>query len=126
MKYKLSNKELDVMQVLWAADTDLCITDFIRRNPELSTSTVQVALRSLLKKSYIRVTNIVQHGKVFARTYLPCFTEADYMMEQLRASSLSQDVFIAALVQKEDDPETLATLEKLIAEQRERLMKKDE
>ncbi|MCI7180167.1 MAG: BlaI/MecI/CopY family transcriptional regulator [Schaedlerella sp.] len=50
MKYKLSHKEVYVMQILWAAKEELSITDFIQRDPELSTSTVQVVLRSLLKK----------------------------------------------------------------------------
>lgn len=123
MKYKLSNKELDVLHILWAAGTDLCITDFIKQDPELSTSTVQVTLRSLLNKSYIRVANIVQHSKVFARTYLPTFTEEDYLVEQIHNSSISMEDFIAAMVQKEESPEVLEELEKIIAKQKEAVKK---
>ena len=126
MKYKLSNKELDVMRILWATKTDLSITEFIQQDPSLSTSTVQVALRSLLKKYYIRVANIVQHSKVLARTYLPCLTETEYMMDRFRESSLKTDTFFAALVEEEEDAETLDAMERIIARQKEKLLKKDD
>lgn len=120
MKYKLSHKELDVMQTLWASEKALSSTDFIQINPALNPNTVQAALRTLLHKSYIRVTGMEQHNKVFARTYLPCFTETDYMMEQFRESSIKTDAFFAALVKKED-MDTLDELEKIITRQKELL-----
>lgn len=123
MKYKLSNKELNVMQVLWAAGTNLSVTDFMKRDSSLNMNTVQAALRTLLRKDYIRVAGIEQHNKVFARTYLPCLTETEYMMEQFQESSLKTDAFFAALVEKED-LETLDELEKIIARQKERLKRK--
>ena len=126
MKYKLSHKEVYVMQILWAAKEELSITDFIQRDPELSTSTVQVVLRSLLKKSYIKVANIVQHNKVFARTYLPVLREEDYMMEQFNSSSLKPNAFFASFIEKEDDLDTLDALEELIKAQKEKLSKEDE
>lgn len=125
MKYKLTNKELTVMQILWAAKTDLSITDFIQWDPTLSTSTVQAALRSLLKKSYIEVANILQHNKVFARTYLPRFTETDYMTEAFRKSSLNIETFFSALVESEESLDTLSELEKIIENQRKKLLEKD-
>ena len=126
MKYKLSHKEVYVMQILWAAKEELSITDFIQRDPELSTSTVQVVLRSLLKKSYIKVANIVQHNKVFARTYLPVLSEEDYMMEQFNSSSLKPNAFFASFIEKEDDLDSLDALEELIKAQKEKLSKEDE
>lgn len=126
MKYRLSKKELYVMQILWKTKEEMSITDFIQYDPSLSTSTVQVALRSLLKKSYIKVENIVQHTKVFARTYLPVLTETDYMTDQLNSSSLKPSAFFAALVEKEEDPEALDALEKLIKEQKEKILKEDD
>lgn len=118
MKYKLSHKELNVMQTLWASGKALSSTDFLQYNPALNPNTVQAALRTLLHKSYIRVTGMEQHNKVFARTYLPCFTETEYMMEQLRESSIKTDAFFAALVE-EEDMNTLDELEKIIARQKE-------
>lgn len=126
MKYKLSHKEVYVMQILWAAKEELSITDFIQRDPTLSTSTVQVVLRSLLKKSYIKVANIVQHNKVFARTYLPILSEEDYMMEQFSNSSLKPNAFFASFIEKEDNLDTLDALEELIKAQKEKLLKEDE
>ena len=124
MKYKLSNKELNVMQVLWAAKTALSITDFTSRDPSLNTSTVQAALRSLLQKSYIKVAGIEQHRKVFARTYLPSLSETDYMLEQFRSSSVDRASFFTALVKKESK-ETLDELAEIIDNQRKKLLEAD-
>ncbi len=124
MKYKLSNKELNVMQVLWASEKPLSITDFTKYDPSLNTSTVQAALRSLLQKSYIRVAGIEQHKKVFARTYLPSLSETDYMLELFQKSSVNSGSFFAALVKKED-AKTLEEIEKIIEEQKKKLLKKE-
>lgn len=123
MSIILRNKELDVMQILWSSDTDLSVTDFTERNKSLVTSTVQAALRSLLKKSYIEVADIVQHNKVFARTYRPVLTENEYMMDKFKASSIDKSMFVAALVQQEKNFEVLEELEALISEQKDKLEK---
>lgn len=125
MGCRLSNKELEVMRVLWSAGKDLSITEFVQYDPTLSTNTVQSALRSLLKKSYIEVANIVQHNKVFARTFRPLISETEYMLERFSESTLKTDAFFAALVEKEDDPETLNAMEEIISRQKKKLLKKD-
>lgn len=122
MQYKLTNKELEIMRVLWTSKKELSITDFIKINSSLNTSTVQASLRSLLKKSYVRVAGIEQHNKVLARTYLPVLAEADYLMDQIEKSSLHTNEFFAAFIEKES-LESLNELEQLIEDQKKKLQK---
>lgn len=117
MQYRLTNKELDIMRVLWSSDTELSITDFIRLNPSLNTSTVQASLRSLLKKSYVRVAGIEQHNKVLARTYLANLTEFDYLLEQIQESSQGTLAFFAEFIKRETS-DTICELEKMIQERK--------
>ena len=117
MQYRLTNKELDIMRVLWSSDTESSITDFIRLNPSLNTSTVQASLRSLLKKSYVRVAGIEQHNKVLARTYLANLTEFDYLLEQIQESSQGTLAFFAEFIKRETS-DTICELEKMIQERK--------
>ena len=125
MKKLLTNKELEVMEILWKSHTDLSITDFLERNPKMKTSTTQVALRSLLKKSYIKVENIVQHNKVFARTYLPVLTESNYFLAQLNSSSLKPNAFFSCFIEEQNNAETLDEMEEMIKKQKEKLSRKE-
>ena len=118
MKYKLKNQEFNVMQILWETNRELTITDFLEYNPSLKTSTVQVALRSLLNKSYIRVSNIVQHNKVFARAYVPVVTEVDYMMELFDSSSIDPRSFFTTFIEQQTDLESLDELESMVKKQK--------
>ena len=122
MQYRLTNKELEIMRVLWTSKKELSITDFIQINTALNTSTVQASLRSLLKKSYVRIAGIEQHNKVLARTYLPVLEESDYLMDQIKLSSLSANEFFAAFIEKES-LESLNELERIIEEQKKKLQK---
>lgn len=122
MQYRLTNKELEIMRVLWTSKKELSITDFIPINTALNTSTVQASLRSLLKKSYVRIAGIEQHNKVLARTYLPVLEESDYLMDQIKLSSLSANEFFAAFIEKES-LESLNELERIIEEQKKKLQK---
>ena len=45
-KIKLSNREAEVMVVLWNSDKPLAATDIPAINPELSVNTVQAALKT--------------------------------------------------------------------------------
>lgn len=126
IKIKLTKKELEIMKILWASKTALSVTDFIERKPTLVTSTIQAALRSLLKKSYIKVESIVQHNKVYARTYIPVLSENEYMMESFNTSSLETKIFLAALIDKENNLDTLEQLEKLIQKQKVKINPKED
>ncbi len=123
-KIKLSNRELDVMLVLWNSDKALAATDIPAINPDLSVNTVQAVLKNLLKKSYIKVADIIYHGTVLTRSYEPVLTHEDYILSQLEDASLTSSGLAAALVKNENNTDTLDKLEELIQEQKKKLMKR--
>lgn len=65
MKYqKLTPSQLNIMKTLWDKKEPMIASDFVQLDPSLNLNSVQSALRSLLKKNYIEVSDIVYSGKV--------------------------------------------------------------
>lgn len=121
--YKLSNKELEVMKVLWETAETLSATDIPEYNPKLNINTIQVVLRNLLKKSYIEVADIVYHNTVLTRVYKPLLTRDEYFCSLLDSTSELNNSFMAAFIKRENNLETVEMLEKLIEEQKTKLTK---
>ena len=72
MKYKkLTPSQLNIMKTLWDKKEPMIASDFVQLDPSLNLNSVQSALRSLLKKNYIEVSDIVYSGKVLTRRYIP-------------------------------------------------------
>ena len=56
---RLTNKQLEVMEVLWDSDEPLKASDIVERNNNININTAQAALKTLLKLNYIKVADIV-------------------------------------------------------------------
>ena len=78
---KLTQKQLEVMKVLWDHNKPMISSEIEKSNPSFNTNTVQTCLRELLKKDYIQVADIVYSGTVLTRSYLPTFTKTEYLKE---------------------------------------------
>lgn len=120
---RLSNIELEVMNVFWDTKDPLAATDIPKINPDLNVNTVQATVRGLLKKSLIKVADIVYHNTVLTRAYLPEMTRDEYWAGQLEVEAINKPSFMAALVNQEDDLDSLTDLEDLIKRQKEKLLK---
>lgn len=118
IKTYLSNREFEVMLVLWKADKPLAATDIPKIQPKLKLNTVQAVLKKLLTNNYIKVTDIIYHGKVLTRTYVSVLTYEEYIMSQLNNTRLSSFGLASALVKNEKNAKTLTELEQLIKEQK--------
>ena len=75
---KITNRELEIMQLLWHADHPLIASEIATLKPDLTINTVQAVLRNLLKYKYIEVADIVYSGTVLTRSYRPLITEQDF------------------------------------------------
>ena len=75
MKYKkLTPSQLNIMKTLWDKKEPMIASDFVQLDPSLNLNSVQSALRSLLKKNYIEVSDIVYSGKVLiGNSHFPHF-----------------------------------------------------
>lgn len=68
---KISEREKDVMSVLWHTGEALTASAIAEKGGGLSINTVQSVMRSLMKKEYIEVADIVYSGTVLTRRYKP-------------------------------------------------------
>ena len=80
---KITNRELEIMQLLWNADHPLIASEIAAMKPDLTVNTVQSVLRNLLKHKYIEVAKIVYSGTVLTRSYRPLITEQDFGIDQV-------------------------------------------
>lgn len=125
MEFKLTNRELDVMNVLWGADHSLTAKEIFNSNTELNINSVQAILKKLLKKELIKVDKIVYSGTVLTRSYAPILTADEFMVSQLtNRINFSSDIIMAALIKREkNESETIEKLENLLKQYREELEK---
>lgn len=72
---RLTKSELEIMEVLWAADEPLCRADIIARSQDKTwkDSSVHILLNSMLKKEAIQEAGFVRRGKGYGRVFTPPF-----------------------------------------------------
>lgn len=69
--YNISSREMDILQILWAADRPLLASEIMDANKELKLATVHTTLTRMLEKKFIVVADFVRSGNVFGRRYKP-------------------------------------------------------
>lgn len=63
---KLTSREVDIMNILWASEKPLIASEIADSRPDLTVNTVQAVLRKLLKYQLIEVADIVYSGTVLS------------------------------------------------------------
>lgn len=86
---KISEREKDVMIVLWHDSEALTASAISEKGNGLSINTVQPVLKNLMKKEYIEVAQIVYSGTVLTRSYKPLISAEQYAAAQLHAMRLN-------------------------------------
>ena len=76
----LTKSELEIMDVLWPAETALSRSDLLERSQEKNwkDSSVHILLNGLLQKEAIREAGYVKRSKTYGRTFLPTMTREEY------------------------------------------------
>lgn len=82
-KYQLNKNELDIMYVLWEAKKPLTAAEIVEGKKGLTTPTVQRLLKKLLENEYVEVAEIVQVGKVLARSYKAKKSMEEYLKDEV-------------------------------------------
>lgn len=121
---KISEKEKDVMSVLWNSKEPLTASAITQKDTGLNINTVQASLRSLLKKQYIKIADIVYSGTVLTRCYEPIIGAEEYASDQLQSMRLetlnfSTVKFIDHFL-KNSEPDILDELEDIIRQNKEK------
>lgn len=116
LKNRLSKKQLEVMKLFWESPTPLIASEIVKSSKDLQINTVQACLRSLIKKEYIEIADIIYSGTVLTRSYRPLITKEKYFnntYEDIMGNASSSQL-MASLIEEESDLETLEKLEALL------------
>ena len=127
MKYKkLTQSQLHIMKILWNEKKPMIASDFVQLDSSLNLNSVQSALRSLLKKNYIEVSDIVYSGKVLTRRYIPVVSSEDYASENINGvlEDLLSSNILFQYVESENDIEVIERLQKKLEERKKALERK--
>lgn len=104
------------MKILWDAEKPMIASEIVRSREDLNINTVQAVLRSLIKKQYIKVADIVYSGTVLTRSYVPIVDRKEYpddIEEGIRNTLKSQETF-SCYINEIDDIQILSRLEDVI------------
>lgn len=121
----LTKRQEDVMNILWDAKEPIIASEIVKTGIDLNINTVQAALRSLIKKNYIEVAEIVYSGTVLTRSYRAIVKREEVPNEtanEIRKALREEDVF-ARYIDEFDDSVLLAKLEAIIEAKRKELEK---
>ena len=123
---ELTKSEMQIMDVLWAADTPLSRADLLDRseNKSWKDSSVHILLNGLLKKGAIKEVGFVKRSKTYGRTFSPTLTREEYFATTI-FSHTHKPQFVglmeALLRRKDITAEDLLQVEKLIKDKKESL-----
>lgn len=103
---ELTKSEMEIMDVLWAADKPLSRSDLLERSEEKSwkDSSVHILLNGLLQKQAIREAGMVKRSKTYGRTFEPTLTREEYFAATIFSHRHKPQIvgLFAALLQRED------------------------
>lgn len=130
--YKLTNREYDILRILWASEEALTASGITERGNGLPINTVQAMLKKLLKRDLVHVDQIVYSGTVLSRAYRPSLSQEDfetkrYMdnMSRIQGDDFSCSQFVAAFLGQESNRQKvwkeIDKLEALLAQKKQEL-----
>ena len=102
---ELTRSELEIMDVLWAAEQPLSRSDLLENSQDKSwkDSSVHILLNGMLQKGVIREAGFVKRSKTYGRTFEPTLTREEYYAATIfaRKNKPAMVGLIAALLRQE-------------------------
>ena len=103
---ELTKSEMEIMDVLWAADKPLSRSDLLERSEEKTwkDSSVHILLNGLLQKQAIREAGMVKRSKTYGRTFRPTMTREEYFASMIFSFRHKPQIvpLMEALLKRED------------------------
>ncbi|MBQ4642416.1 MAG: BlaI/MecI/CopY family transcriptional regulator [Oscillospiraceae bacterium] len=103
---ELTKSELQIMDVLWEADTPLSRADLLARSDEKTwkDSSVHILLNGLLQKEAIREAGFVKRSKTYGRTFVPTMTREEYFARTIFSHRYKPQIveLFAVLLERDD------------------------
>ena len=121
---ELTRSELEIMDVVWAAECPLSRSDLLERSAEKSwkDSSVHILLNGMLQKGIIREAGFVKRSKTYGRTFVPALTREEYFATTIFSHRYKPEIvgLFAALLKREDiSQEELTQIAALVAEKQQ-------
>ena len=122
MKNILSERQLEIMELLWNSPEPLTAKE-IQDRCDLCRNTIDACLRSLLKNNHIEACSVVYSGTVLARSYKPILTREKFLHTACNSlqSIYDNGYMISSLVKQINTIVELDKLLKMIEEKRREL-----
>lgn len=120
MSMVLTKSELEIMDVLWGAESPLSRADLLERSEEKNwkDSSVHILLNGLLQKEAIREAGFVKRSKTYGRTFAPTMTREQYFANMVFSFRHKPQIvgLMESLLDREDiTAAELDEIEKLVA-----------
>ena len=120
-KKRLTNKQMDVMNILWENDKPMAASEILKANEKLNINTIHACIRKLLEEEYVKVAYIDYSGNVMSRHFMPTVSKGKYFSESYKDIIGSKKLILTSLIETETNIEELEQLENLIRKKKEEL-----
>ena len=121
LKKRLTNKQMDVMNILWENDKPMAASEILKANEKLNINTIHACIRKLLEEEYVKVAYIDYSGNVIIGYFMPTFYKGKYFSESYKDIIGSKKLILTSLIETETNIEELEQLENLIRKKKEEL-----
>ena len=131
--FRLTNKELEIMRILWNTTEPMTAGEIFGKSPDgVSIYTVQNSIKGLLPKGAIAIDSYTQVFKSNARRYKAALSESDYAYMQVKnfykqVDSSKPTQLMATLISEYDNVDDISEIEeieKMLAERKAQIVKK--
>lgn len=118
---KLTEKEYEIMTLLWESSEPMSGSDIVKKAKErnLNIKSIYVMLSSLLDKEAISIAGFTKSKTNYGRTFIPNISQTDYVIGQIKRTVRSKNIRLSDLVSSmidDVDVDIIDELEKIISE----------
>ncbi len=99
--FKMTNSELEMMEVLWMAERPLTKTEIVAASEDRSwkASYIHRMLNSLLEKKIIKVVGSMLTGNTYSRLFAPAMTPEEYSVLLIKNNALIDEASIKTIIE---------------------------
>lgn len=90
-KYSLTNKEYEIMKILWDSDKPMLISDILDKADNIADNSLHPMIRKLINYGYIKVVGNVKVVKTISRLYAPAIDVDEYAAMHLEGIMKTSD-----------------------------------
>ena len=132
---KLTERELEIMRILWEADKSLMVSEIVQRDKNGTIYSVQRIIQNLIKKEMVAVEGMAYNKKALGRTFKPLVSAETIEMSNIQdmfskmvSRNIAASHLIASLLPTDNNEQTLEELnrlEEIIRERKQQILSEE-